>query len=247
MCLVALLYRVVDGAPVVLAANREEDYARGGEAPRRLDGVRAVGGVDPAHGGTWLGVNASGVLIAVTNRPKTAPPERPRSCGLLVRALLGCASAKEAIDRAAVELDRGKYAGCNLVCADAARAVVLHAGDWLRIRLLPPGAHVLANRDVNDPHDPRVARAAAALADRGLRDASTAVEALLRLCASHDPPEAPMCFRGPRRGTVSSSAFVLRPSLLDSVYLHAQGPPDVTPYADLSSLLHRLADEGETP
>ena len=29
MCLLALLYRVVDGAPVVLAANREEDYARG--------------------------------------------------------------------------------------------------------------------------------------------------------------------------------------------------------------------------
>jgi uncharacterized protein with NRDE domain len=247
MCLVALLYRVVAGAPVVLAANREEDYARGGGAPRRLDGVSAVGGVDPAHGGTWLGVNARGLLVAVTNRPKTAPPERPRSRGLLARELLACASAKEASERGAAELERGAYAGCNLLCADAGGAAVLHAGDWLRVRPLPPGVHVLSNRDVNDPHDPRVVRAAAALADRALRDPTAAVEALLRLCASHEPPEAPMCFRGPRRGTVSSSAFVLRPSLHDSAYLHAQGPPDVTPYADLSSLLHALAREGAAP
>src|SRR5262245_52396832 len=160
MCLVALLYRVVDGAPVVLAANREEDYARGGDPPRRLDGVAAVGGVDPTHGGTWLGVNAGGVLVAVTNRPKTAVPERPRSRGLLVRELLGCASAKEAVDRAALALDGGEYAGCNLVCADGRHAIVLHAGDWLRVRPLPPGVHVLANRDVNDPTDARVSHAA---------------------------------------------------------------------------------------
>lgn len=241
MCLVALLYRVVDGAPVVVGANREEQYARGGEPPRVLEGCDAVAGVDPSHGGTWLGVNARGVLIAVTNRRKTAVPEAPESRGLLVRELLGCATAREAVDRAALRLDKGAFAGCNLVCADGRQAVVIHGGDWLRVRPLPPGVHVLANSDVNDPHDPRVGHAAAALAGRPLREVTPAVEALCELCASPGPPEAPMCFRQEGRGTVSSSVLVLRPDLLEGVYLHAQGPPDVTAYADYSDLLRRLA------
>src|SRR5207253_2764050 len=39
MCLLALFYRVVEDAPLVVGANREEAYARGGEPPRILDGV----------------------------------------------------------------------------------------------------------------------------------------------------------------------------------------------------------------
>jgi len=78
MCLLAIFFRVVEDAPLIVGANREELYARGGEAPQRLDGsCRAIGGRDPAAGGTWLGVNEHGVLIAVTNRLKTElPPSR---------------------------------------------------------------------------------------------------------------------------------------------------------------------------
>ena len=54
MCLLALFFRVVEDAPVVVGANREEIYRRGGEPPRILDGpVRALAGIDPAAGGTW--------------------------------------------------------------------------------------------------------------------------------------------------------------------------------------------------
>ena len=43
MCLIALFYRVLENAPVILGANREEAYARGGEPPRILPGpCRAV-------------------------------------------------------------------------------------------------------------------------------------------------------------------------------------------------------------
>src|SRR5438270_389628 len=101
MCLLALLYRVADDAPVVVGANREEYYQRGGDPPRQLDGVAAVGGVDPSHGGTWLGVSAGGFLVAVTNRRKSRLPPRPRSRGLLARDLLGqksaAAAAREAL------------------------------------------------------------------------------------------------------------------------------------------------------
>src|SRR5262249_6939887 len=130
MCLLVLMYRVVEDAPLIVGANREELYSRGGEPPQLLVGPgSAVGGRDPVSGGTWLGVNSRGVLVAVTNRPKSQPPERPRSRGLLVRDLLGCPTAKIAAEAAARELDRGNYAGCNVVCADADNVLVLHASD----------------------------------------------------------------------------------------------------------------------
>src|SRR5262245_52517111 len=106
MCLLALFYRAVEDAPVVVGANREEASSRRGAPPRLLDGPpRAVAGIDPAAGGTWLGVNAHGVLVALTNRLKSELPPKPRSRGLLARELLACRTAAEAADRAARALD----------------------------------------------------------------------------------------------------------------------------------------------
>jgi hypothetical protein len=242
MCLLALLYRVADDAPVVVGANREEFYARGGEPPRLVPGHPPfVAGLDPVAGGTWLGVNAAGVLVAVTNRRKSQPPPAPRSRGLLARELLGRASAAEAAEHAARELATGNYSGCNLVCADASHALVVHGGDWLRVRPLPPGVHVLTNGDVHDATDARVAFAAGRLAGRPYAGAADCLAALRDVCASREPAGAPVCFRGPQRGTVSSSLVALPPALAEGAYLHAQGPPDVTPYKDYSDLLKRLS------
>src|SRR5437870_9688522 len=78
MCLLAVYFRVAADAPVVIGANREEFYARGGEPPQRMDGAcRILAGRDPRAGGTWLGVNEHGVIVAVTNRPKSAAPAEP--------------------------------------------------------------------------------------------------------------------------------------------------------------------------
>jgi uncharacterized protein with NRDE domain len=245
MCLLALLYRVATDAPVIVGANREEYYLRGGDPPRRLDGLAAVGGVDPTQGGTWLGVNAHGLLVAVTNRQKTRLPASPRSRGLLAHDLLALPSAAQAAEEALRQLGSDSYAGCNFLCADASAALVIHAGDWLRVRPLPPGAHVLSNRDVNDPTDARVIYSLEWLAQLpcGVRmTAATAVEALCRLCATSQPAGTPLCFRDDQRGTVSSSVIALHTPLRDSLYLHAQGAPDRTPYADVSHLL-RLLDQ----
>src|SRR5437016_11900105 len=107
MCLLALFFRVVEDAPVVVGANREEFYNRGGEPPQFLKGIHpAVAGVDPLAGGTWFGVNEHGALVAVTNRPKSEMPAKPRSRGLLARVLLGCGTAAAAVEQAARELDQ---------------------------------------------------------------------------------------------------------------------------------------------
>jgi uncharacterized protein with NRDE domain len=244
MCLLALFYRVVEDAPVVAGANREEVYRRGGEPPRLHDDpCRWVGGVDPAAGGTWLGVNEHGVLAAVTNRNKDSKPSRPRSRGLLVRDLLSCASAAAASELAVHELSTDRYDGCNIVCADGRSAVVLQGGDWLRVRPLPPGLHVLTNGDIHDERDARRTFVAQLLGQEGYRYRTSAdcVEVLRQVCGRREPGEPPVCLRGADRGTTSSTIIALRPSLAESVYLHAQGPPDRTPYEDYSALLHRLA------
>jgi uncharacterized protein with NRDE domain len=246
MCLLALGYRVVEDAPVVVGANREEFYRRGGEPPRLLDvsadgrAARAVAGIDPTAGGTWLGVNEHGVLVAVTNRSQSRPPERPRSRGLLARDLLAFPTAKDATEHAVRELERGCYAGCNFVCADDASATVIHSGDWLRVRPLPPGFHVLTNRDVNDAGDDRVAHVLAFLASRRCQGAEQCLDALREVCGHHEPENPPICFRLADRGTVSSSLIALRSLLGQSMWYHAQGAPDRTPYADCSHLLREL-------
>ena len=204
MCLIALFFRVLDDAPLVVGANREEFYARGGEPPRLLDGpVRVVAGLDPTASGTWLGLNAHGVLVAVTNRGKSRPPDRPRSRGLLARDLLTCESATAAVEKATRALDGADYAGCNVVCADAEAAAVIHAGDWLRVRLLPPGIHVLANRDVNDASDRRVLFALDWLGQRDRTAASSRPSRRWRSCAPRSGGDGPaMCFRDEPRHRV---------------------------------------------
>jgi uncharacterized protein with NRDE domain len=256
MCLLVLFYRVADDAPVVVGANREEFYQRGGTPPQLLEGpVRIAAGIDPVAGGTWLGVNEHGLLVAVTNRRKSQPPARPRSRGLLARQLLGCASATDAVRLAARELERHPYDGCNLVCVDAREAVAIQAGDWLRVRPLPPGLHAIANGDINDASDRRLKHVFAWLSQRTCSDAASCTEALCALCAHHGPDYPPICFHGDTRGTVSSSVLALPAGpggaeidLARGTYLHAQGPPDRIPYADYSALLRQMVksmkDEG---
>ncbi len=243
MCLLALFFRVVEDAPLVAGANREEVYARGGSPPAVLDGpVRAVAGLDPTAGGTWFGVNARGVLVAVTNRPKSEVPARPRSRGLLARELLAHPTASAAADAATRALDKGPYAGCNVVCADRDTLVVMQAGDWLRVKPLPPGIHVLTNDDVNDLSDRRVGHSLWWLNERRYAGADTCVAALKELCAQDGSGGGPaICYRGDKKGTVSSSVVALPASPRRWLYLHAQGPPDRTPYADCSALLRQIA------
>jgi uncharacterized protein with NRDE domain len=245
MCLIALFFRVVEDSPLVVGANREEAYARGGESPRVLEGpCRAVAGIDPLAGGTWLGINEHDIVVAVTNRRKSDMPAQPRSRGLLVRELLGCPSAVAAAEQAAYELSRDPYAGCNVVCADRSAVVVVQAGDWLRVRPLPPGIHLLTNSDVNDGSDARLAHARRWLGGRGYLNAEGCIAALRELCGQTGKDGAPpICLRGKERGTVSSSIIALLWPRARSVYLHAQGPPDRTPYADCSDLLKKMMND----
>jgi hypothetical protein len=164
----------------------------------------------------------------------------------LVRDLLACPTAAIAVDLAIGELNGCRYAGCNVVCADQERAVVVHGADWLRVQPLPPGLHILTNRDVNSLADPRLAYAAWWLGQQGCTKAKDCLHALGRLCGQTGGSGPPICLHGPDGGTVSSSLIALRWSLADSTYLHAQGAPDRTPYEDCSNLLRQIVPQGDS-
>src|SRR5262245_11698807 len=99
MCTIVVLFRVHPALPVVIAANRDELYARAARGPLVLaESPRVVGGLDEVGGGTWLGVRADGAFVAVTNqRVAAAPDPRLRSRGRAVLEALSSPAPRDAI------------------------------------------------------------------------------------------------------------------------------------------------------
>jgi len=162
MCLLGIAFGLSPEFPVMLLANREELYARPSAAPqivsRTGEAPAWIGGVDLLAGGTWLGVAESGLVVAVTNRAKTALPLNPRSRGILCRSLLEYRDAGSAGEAAQRELESNQYAGCNLLIADRERAFVIEAGNFLKTTTLSAGLHLIANHNLNPADDPRIGR-----------------------------------------------------------------------------------------
>lgn len=234
MCLLVVSYRTDPGAPIMVAANREERYDRPAEPAALRDGPpRVLCGIDLEAGGTWLGVNERGLLVAVTNRPGSDRPDGARSRGLLCRDLLACAGAEDAAALAARELASGRYAGANFVCLDAGRGAVVEGRR--DPRPVEPGLHVMTNGDLDDPDDPRVALARR-LVEAARRHPPAAFARVAAAVCGH--PD--LVVRADGRGTVSSELMVLTALPADAVYLHAPGAPDRTAYLDRSELLRTL-------
>ena len=152
MCWIAVLFRVNPHYPLIVAANREESRARPSRAPFRWPGSPALwAGRDELAGGTWLGVNASGLLAAVTNRPlaDASPDPTLRSRGLLCLDTLRCDSPASVRSYLVEELAARRYNPFNLLCASHAAAWV---GTWQGdTRDLAPGVHIVSNfGDVDD-------------------------------------------------------------------------------------------------
>jgi hypothetical protein len=242
MCMLAIFFRTIGDCPVLLAANREEFFDRPGTEPQIWPGDPSfVAGRDPRGGGTWLGVNQHGVLVAVTNRPTRRQPADPRSRGLLCCDLLAGRTAHVAHDRALDELDRREYAGCNLLAADATGAYVVQSGESLRSCPLSPGIHVVTAKGLNETTDARTAYALAQLTRFRCRHANDWLVRLPRVLGDHgDSDGLPICLHAADRGTVSSSIVALPDDLNQAQWLHAQGPPCRTSFADYSQLFTQL-------
>jgi uncharacterized protein with NRDE domain len=159
MCLILIAWQTRADYPLVLAANRDERYARPSlpldtweEAPDIL------GGRDLEAGGSWLAIHRDGRFAAVTNLRAGAPAQAPRSRGALVGDYLRQNEAPEAF---AARLDLHDYAGFNLLLGSPTTLHYLGNGPDAARRQLPPGIYGLSNHRLDTPWPKLVAAKAA--------------------------------------------------------------------------------------
>lgn len=144
MCTLVFAWQVFETTPLAVAANRDEALDRPAEPPGVYQtDPRVIAPRDASAGGTWIGYNAHGLFVAITNRWVDLAGERSR--GVLVADALAASSATAAVDvvREAVAADT--YAGFTLVVADDDRAALLEYDGELRVTDLTPGVHVVVN------------------------------------------------------------------------------------------------------
>jgi uncharacterized protein with NRDE domain len=239
----AILYRSARDAPVLVASNREEFYDRPSLPPRIQSGKpRVMCGTDRRAGGTWLGVNQFGLVVAVTNRSKSPIPPEPRSRGLLCRDLLNLRTAREAAEQAVEELRTGNYAGANYICLDADHGAVVYGGSHVEMVPLTPGLHVFSNGNMDDANDPRQQFVRRLLTLHTLDSAVTFL-AVASKTFSRKPDSSGrrgVILKGEDYGTVSSTLIALPTRPQYAAYQYAPGPPCDMAYDDLSALLRQV-------
>lgn len=247
MCLLAIHYKAVPEAPILVAANRDEFYDRSSTIPSIQSGKpRVLCGIDSLAGGTWLGVNQNGLVVAVSNRQKVLTPIAPRSRGLLCREVLKAGSSREAVEIALEGLESGKYDGANFVIADNKYGVAIHGGDSIDVVELDEGLNLIANNDLNDPNDPRLQLAKRLLTlqslDSPVKFLAVASRVFARGPAGDGRPS--IVLRRDQRGTVSSTLIALGKKPRDAIFQFAAGSPDQARYEDYSPLLRDILSRG---
>lgn len=244
MCTILLAWRVVPGAPIVLAANRDELLDRPTLPPHVLvEQPLIAGGQDALAGGTWLAMRSDGAVAAVTNRRSEFRDPQRRSRGELPLALLRTASDAEAY--ALLDgLAASDYNPFNALHVSPRQASVAEAhGDALVLTRLDPGLHVLTVFDLDDRTQPKVDAITARFelaAGAAVDDPDALLDGMEEILRDHGEPGREgvdaACVHLDRYGTVSSSSVVVREGGAIS-YRHAPGKPCVTAHQDCSALL----------
>jgi uncharacterized protein with NRDE domain len=148
MCLIVVGWRVHPDYPLVVAANRDEFYARPTAiAARWPDTPQIIGGIDLEAGGTWLGVTESGRFAAVTNVREPNMAKAASSRGALTRDFL---LADLPAGNYAAQIEGSHYAGFNLLLSDGESLLYCSNRDG-KPRALPPGIYGLSNHLLDSP------------------------------------------------------------------------------------------------
>jgi uncharacterized protein with NRDE domain len=217
MCTLALFFRMIDGLPIVVAANRDERYDRPAAPPAVIGAnPKIVAGTDLRAGGTWLGVNEYGLLVGILNRrPNGAASANAgrRSRGLLCMDLLRLRNSTEA--REFLSRHRDQYNPFTLVFVEPqAAGVSFNDHGMITTRTLAAGLHVFSSAAVIDTGSGKADRAytrflAWATHPRPVSQ-SAWMDGLRMLLSDHstsrkDQRRDAICVHGADSGTVSSS------------------------------------------
>ncbi|MEE4913205.1 NRDE family protein [Pseudomonas alliivorans] len=161
MCLIVFAWRPSLAQPLIVAANRDEFYAR----PTRPlsqweDAPNIYAGRDLEAGGTWMGISAQGRFAAVTNIRDPGQTPGLRSRGELVARFLASEQSPEDY-MAEMAARASEYTGFNLLAGNAEQLYYLNSTDPTP-RLLGEDVYGLSNAGLNTPW-PKLLKARAAL------------------------------------------------------------------------------------
>jgi len=190
MCLILFALDAHPKYRLVLAANRDEFYARATSSLHWWDEAPDVlAGKDLEAGGSWFGIHRDDRFAAITNYREPKISQWSTSRGALVRDyLLGTQSARQYLEQ--LETVAANYAGFNLLLGDRDQLLYFsnRAGESNRDtgpRLIEAGIHGISNALLDSPW-PKVTQGRAALAAALTRDGDTS--ALFALLADHTTP-----------------------------------------------------------
>jgi len=190
MCLVLFSYQPDSDYPLVVAANRDEFYARPAESAHHWqDAPNVFAGRDLSAGGTWLGVTRSGRFATVTNFAEEADgPEPPLSRGALVGDFL---HSEVSAHHFAHEIHGADYRGFNLLTYDGSSLAYTSNRGYTED--LKPGVYGLANAELGATW-PKVVAGRQALGDvAGAPD----TDSLIRILHDeHQPDDRDLPKRG---------------------------------------------------
>ena len=263
MCTIIVLNQMNRTYPLIIAANRDEFYARPTRPPFLLSRHPPVfAGQDLEKGGTWLGVTPSGLACGLVNQRTNQHQPDARSRGEIILTALCHQSLVEArhyLDG----LTLADYNPFHLLIADHRSAWVMNGHKRHAWHRLPPGISVLTNGGLNSSSFPKVARVHQLLSDLP-NDPTAIFERLTQVLADDwTPDEFPgfegselgveiqrtlhaICVKTPQYGTRSSTILALS-STEPTRFLYADGSPRDALFKDVyPDLVAEYASEGPT-
>jgi uncharacterized protein with NRDE domain len=156
MCVLLVVHHQHARWNLIIAANRDEFHHRPTAPAAPWDDVPGLlAGRDLEAGGTWLGVNPSGRISAVTNLRGARASSRSHSRGHLVRDFLAPDAPEISDYLRTLDARASTYAGCNLLLSaqDA-----LHWWSPRGAQALSPGIFGVSNAALDEPEWSKVAR-----------------------------------------------------------------------------------------
>jgi hypothetical protein len=227
MCTLIVAHHVFSGFPIVVAANRDELLDRPSEPPMLRDEQRGiVAPKDIQRGGSWIGVNKSGLLIGLTNRVDVTTQSGRMSRGEIVMRALQYDSACHALTYLRT-LKGEAFNGFHLVAVDADDLFLLKGdGKTIDITTEPTGLLVVSNQGCGRSGDsavsPRVANVLYTWKHHSMHACSPTPANLVPLLSIHDKARFGTCINEPDNNYGTKSSSVICSDGLSWQYWHRE-------------------------
>lgn len=163
MCLIIFAYKVVPGAPLIVAANRDEWFNRAAKPAAFWDDFpHVVAGRDLQAHGTWLGATRRGRFAALTNyrNPEDQRIGAPSRGNLVGGYLTGHQHPREFLDGLKGSADM--YNGFSILVGDVS-GLYFYSNRGGEPQEIVPGIHGLSNHLLDTPW-PKVTKGCSGLA-----------------------------------------------------------------------------------